>query len=115
MFRKRWKRMMPRPVYKGKLSQDDLKRMHALLHDRLAASAEPGLLVHLEGVEGYEDTSLPSVRLMRPSSPAPREGAGMSARFRSGGGSGPRLADARTAEDGAGRYQRAQGDYRPGV
>jgi hypothetical protein len=30
----------------GKLSQDDMKRMRALLHHRLAASAMPGLVVH---------------------------------------------------------------------
>jgi len=41
-------------VCEGNLSQDDLKRMHALLHDRLAAKARPGLLVHLEGFKGYE-------------------------------------------------------------
>ena len=37
----------------GKLSQDDLKQMHALLHHRLAAGAKPGLVVHLKGFEGY--------------------------------------------------------------
>ena len=38
----------------GKLTEDDLKRMHALLHERLQAEAEPGLVVDLTGFEGYE-------------------------------------------------------------
>ena len=44
-------------VCEGKLSQDDLKRMHALLHDRLAARAKPGLVVHLDDFEGYVDAA----------------------------------------------------------
>lgn len=38
----------------GKLGQDELKRMHALLHERLAAPAKPGLVVDLEKFDGYE-------------------------------------------------------------
>ena len=38
----------------GKLTEDDLKRMRALLHERLQAEAEPGLVVDLTGFEGYE-------------------------------------------------------------
>lgn len=42
-------------VCEGKLSQADLKRMHALLHERLeTANGSPGLLVDLTGFEGYE-------------------------------------------------------------
>lgn len=41
-------------VGEGKLSQDDMKRMHAVLHERLEAGSNPGLLVHLEGFDGYE-------------------------------------------------------------
>jgi hypothetical protein len=41
----------------GKLGQDELKRMHALLHERLAAPAKPGLVVDLEKFDGYESLS----------------------------------------------------------
>lgn len=38
----------------GKLTEDGLKRMHALLHERLEAVEQPGLVVDLTGFEGYE-------------------------------------------------------------
>jgi hypothetical protein len=41
-------------VCAGKLTEDDLKRMHTLLHERLAASDKPGLVVDLSEFEGYE-------------------------------------------------------------
>lgn len=40
---------------KGRLSEDDLKQMHALLHDRLAEMTSPGLVVELVEFEGYEN------------------------------------------------------------
>ncbi|MEA1943681.1 MAG: STAS/SEC14 domain-containing protein [Pseudomonadota bacterium] len=42
-------------VCEGKLSQADLKRMRALLHERLeTASGSPSLLVDITEFEGYE-------------------------------------------------------------
>lgn len=38
----------------GKLTEDDLKRIHALLHARLEAAAMPGLVVDLSAFDGYE-------------------------------------------------------------
>lgn len=38
----------------GALGEEDLTRMHALLHERLEAGARPGLVVDLTGFEGYE-------------------------------------------------------------
>lgn len=37
----------------GKLSVNDLKRMHALLHERLATAEKPGLVVDLTKFDGY--------------------------------------------------------------
>jgi hypothetical protein len=37
-----------------KLTQTDMKRIHALLHERLASSDHPGLVIDLTGFEGYE-------------------------------------------------------------
>ena len=44
----------------GKLSESDLERMHALLHERLASVEEPGLVVDLTKFEGY--TGLAAMR-----------------------------------------------------
>ena len=41
-------------VCEGKLTENDLRRMHALLHARLATADRPGLVVDLTGFEGYE-------------------------------------------------------------
>lgn len=38
----------------GKLSESDLKRMHALLHERLQETSKPGLVLNLTRFEGYE-------------------------------------------------------------
>ncbi len=38
----------------GKLTEDDLKRMHALLHERLQSEDKPGLVADLTGFERYE-------------------------------------------------------------
>ena len=37
----------------GKLSESDVKRMHALLHERLAIAGKPGLVVDLTNFDGY--------------------------------------------------------------
>ena len=42
-------------VCDGRLTEEDLKRMHALLHDRLAEAEKPGLVVDLTSFEGYQD------------------------------------------------------------
>ncbi|GGL58557.1 STAS/SEC14 domain-containing protein [Wenxinia marina] len=44
-------------VCEGKLTEDDMERMHALLHERLALVDKPGLVVDLTGFDGYEDLS----------------------------------------------------------
>lgn len=44
-------------VCAGKLSVEDLKRMHALLHERLADRPWPGLVVDLRDFAGYESLS----------------------------------------------------------
>ncbi|RKF12505.1 STAS/SEC14 domain-containing protein [Roseovarius spongiae] len=41
----------------GKLSESDLKRMHALLHERLQGASKPGLVLDLTRFEGYEGPS----------------------------------------------------------
>ena len=41
----------------GKLSESDLKRMHALLHQRLQETSKPGLVLDLTRFEGYEGPS----------------------------------------------------------
>lgn len=41
-------------VCDGKLTEDDMKRMHELLHERLASANRPGLVVDLTGFDGYE-------------------------------------------------------------
>lgn len=41
----------------GKLSKSDLKRMHALLNDRLQETSKPGLVLDLTRFEGYERPS----------------------------------------------------------
>lgn len=41
----------------GKLTVDDLKRMHALLHERFVVGKKPGLVVDLTGFDGYEGFS----------------------------------------------------------
>lgn len=41
----------------GKLSEDDPKRMHALLHARLEAAAMPGLVIDLSAFQDYEGLS----------------------------------------------------------
>ncbi len=41
----------------GKLSESDLKRMHALLHERLQDTKGPGLVVDLTRFGGYEGPS----------------------------------------------------------
>ena len=46
-------------VCAGKLCREDLKRIHALLHERLAARPRPELVVDLRDFVGYE--SLPAV------------------------------------------------------
>ncbi|WP_431195371.1 hypothetical protein [Bauldia litoralis] len=38
----------------GKLTENELKRMHALLHERLKPGNRIGLVVDLTGFEGYE-------------------------------------------------------------
>lgn len=38
----------------GKLTIDDFKRMHALIHERLAVSGKPALVLDLTQFEGYE-------------------------------------------------------------
>lgn len=38
---------------KGKLSQNDIKRMHALLHEKLEERAQPDLVIDLTEFEGY--------------------------------------------------------------
>lgn len=42
-------------VCEGKLTRDQLKSMHALVHERLAGAAEPGLVVDLSSFDGYAD------------------------------------------------------------
>lgn len=44
----------------GKLGDSDLKQMHTLLHERLAAADKPGLVVDLTKFEGY--TGLAAMR-----------------------------------------------------
>ena len=44
-------------VCEGKLSEDDIRRMHALLHKRLAERAKPGLLVDTTAFDGYDGTA----------------------------------------------------------
>lgn len=41
----------------GKLSESDLKRMHALLHQRLQQTSKSGLVLDLTRFEGYEGPS----------------------------------------------------------
>ena len=41
----------------GKLSESDLKRMHALLHERLQETSKPGLVLDLTRFEGYDGPS----------------------------------------------------------
>lgn len=41
-------------VCRGKLTEDDLGRMHEPLHERLASADCPGLVVDLTGCDGYE-------------------------------------------------------------
>ena len=41
----------------GKLSESDLMRMHALLHQRLQETSKPGLVLDLTRFEGYEGPS----------------------------------------------------------
>ncbi len=41
----------------GKLTEDDLKRMHALLHERLSAAENSSLVVDLTDFEGYKSLS----------------------------------------------------------
>ena len=41
----------------GKLSESDLKRMHALLHQRLQEPSKPGLVLDLTRFEGYDGPS----------------------------------------------------------
>jgi len=41
----------------GKLTEDDLKEMRALLHERLEAADRPGLVIDLTAFEGYGDLS----------------------------------------------------------
>ncbi len=41
----------------GKLTEEDMERMHALLHEGLASAHKPGLVVDLTGFEGYDDLS----------------------------------------------------------
>ena len=41
----------------GKLTEDDLRRMHELLHERLASTDCPGLVVDLSSFEGYQTLS----------------------------------------------------------
>ncbi|GAB5377841.1 MAG: hypothetical protein AcusKO_43030 [Acuticoccus sp.] len=38
---------------KGQLTKDELNRMHALIHDRLATIENPGLVLDLSEFEGY--------------------------------------------------------------
>ena len=38
----------------GKLTEAELKSMHALLHERLGQASKPGLFLDLTGFEGYE-------------------------------------------------------------
>ena len=40
-----------------KLSESDLKRMHALLHERLQETSKPGLVLDLTRFEGYDGPS----------------------------------------------------------
>jgi len=37
----------------GKLSEDDIQRMHALLHERLRVANKPGIVINLVGFEGH--------------------------------------------------------------
>ncbi|MGR3380435.1 STAS/SEC14 domain-containing protein [Roseovarius indicus] len=41
----------------GKLSESELKRMHALLHQRLPEPSKPGLVLDLTRFEGYDGPS----------------------------------------------------------
>jgi hypothetical protein len=38
----------------GKLTKDDLQRMHQLLHERLPALGRPGLVIGLDEFDGYD-------------------------------------------------------------
>ena len=42
-------------VCNGELTEEDMKRMHGFLHERLASAGHPGLVVDLTGFESYED------------------------------------------------------------
>lgn len=44
-------------VCAGKLSVEELERIHALLHERLCARPRPGLVVDLRDFAGYESLS----------------------------------------------------------
>ncbi|SDY90442.1 STAS/SEC14 domain-containing protein [Citreimonas salinaria] len=41
----------------GKLTEDDMKRIHALLHETLAAAGQPGMVIDLTGFDGFESPS----------------------------------------------------------
>ncbi|MGK7296853.1 MAG: STAS/SEC14 domain-containing protein [Candidatus Wenzhouxiangella sp. M2_3B_020] len=43
-------------VCNAKLTEEDMKRLHVLLHERLASAERPGLVIDLKKFEGYEDT-----------------------------------------------------------
>ncbi|SFP84595.1 STAS/SEC14 domain-containing protein [Tranquillimonas alkanivorans] len=42
-------------VCRGKLTAEDMKRMHVLLHEKLVSAERPGLVVDLTEFKGYED------------------------------------------------------------
>ena len=44
-------------VCEGKLTEADFKKMHALLHERLGTTDNPGLVLDLTSFEGYEEPS----------------------------------------------------------